>query len=588
MWQETADEKPAVESPGWRLFERCFLFVGLVLFATALGFNALTFSATVDEPGHLAAGIAYWRLARFHVYRVNPPLIRLIAAIPAVLDGAPSATVAIYSELESKPTLRRNISLGYDFFAENRESAFQWLLWGRLCCIPICLLGAWACWRWGDELFGRPSGLVAFLLWITSPLILGHGWLITSDVAGAALGVVAAYLFWRWLRSDTTGRLLSAGTMLGVAMSAKTTWIVALVLWPLLLLAHFGRETTKRSILRLGLLLGVAVYVVNCLYGFEDTAFRLGELDFVSRHFRGAAHLGAAGNVFRETWLAWIPVPFPKNFISGIDLQLADFERSWPCYLGGEWQQRGWWYFYVVGLFAKHPIGLSVLTLLCVGWQFQRAASDRVVGHMPWILAAALLILVSSKTGWTQHVRYAMPVLPFWYVWVSQLARPLCEGTCRYWQRAVIAVSLIGYVVESAAAFPHSLAFFNQAVGGPSRGASLLVDSNQDWGQDLGRLKDWLDAHPEAKPIRLAYFGGVDPSLAGIEFSPASCPLEPGWYAISTTFLHGGSFHVFDGKGGTRWLDGRSLSCLKQLQPVARIGESILVYHIVDLPESDR
>lgn len=81
----------------------------------------------------------------------------------------------------------------------------------------------------------------------------------------------------------------------------------------------------------MGLLLGVAVYVVNCLYGFEDTAFRLGEVNFVSRHLRGAADLGDSGNVFRETWLTWLPVPFPRNFISGIDIQLSDFQRSWRC-----------------------------------------------------------------------------------------------------------------------------------------------------------------------------------------------------------------------------------------------------------------
>lgn len=161
---------------------------------------------------------------------MNPPLIRLIAAAPAVLDGAPATTVAIFSEFEREPTLRCHIWSGYDFFAENQSTAFYWLIWGRLCCVPIGLLGAWVCWRWGNELFGRPCGLLAFLLWVTSPLVVGHGCLITSDVAGAALGVVAAYLYWRWLQFDSIGRLLSAGTMLGFAMSAKTTWVAGLLL----------------------------------------------------------------------------------------------------------------------------------------------------------------------------------------------------------------------------------------------------------------------------------------------------------------------------------------------------------------------
>lgn len=250
--------------------------------------------------------------------------------------------------------------------------------------------------------------------------------------------------------------------------------------------------------------------------------------------------------------------------------------------MAGEWQYDGWWYFYIVGLFAKHPVGLTVLTLLCVGWQFQLGKHDRVNRRMPLVLAAAVLILVSSKTGWTQHVRYAMPVLAFWYVWVSRIGRPLFEATRRDWQRLVIAVSLIGCVAESAAAFPHSLAFFNLAVGGSSRGEWLMVDSNQDWGQDLGRLKSWLKEHPEVKPIRLAYFGGIDPTLVGIEFSLPSCPLKVGWYAVSTTFLQGGSFTACDGTGTRRRFSGDSLACLKRLQPVARIGQTILVYHAVD------
>lgn len=577
-------EKLGTGEQRWRSFERGVLLVGLLLFVAALSFNAVTCSPTVDEPGHLAAGVSYWRLGRFQLYRVNPPLIRMIAAAPAVLDGAPSATVAIYAELERKPTMRRNISLGYDFFSENGAAAFRWLTWGRFCCIPICLLGAWGCWRWGNELFGRPSGLVACLLWMTSPLILGHGCLITSDVAGAAFGVVAAYFFWRWLQDDSWGRLLSAGTMLGLALLAKTTWVIAFALWPALLLLHFGRQTSMRRLARLGLLLVIAVYLVNCLYGFEETGQALGQFEFVSRHLRGATALGRSGNAFASTWLSSLPVPFPKHFISGIDLQLADFERSWWSYLLGDWQTHGWWYFYLVGLFVKHPLGLAFLTIVSIARQFRPGLLERRNSRMLELIAGAILVLVSSQTGWTQHVRYAMPVLPFWYVWVSQLSRPLWEGTCRHWLRVALTVSLVGYVVESVAAFPHSLAFFNVGVGGPRHGASVLVDSNQDWGQDLHRLQGWLAAHPEVTSLRLAYFGGVDPRLAGIPFAPVSCPLEPGWYAVSTTFLHGGSFHAFDGEGGTRWLNGRSLSCLAGLRPAARIGESIMIYHIVDHP----
>ena len=55
---------------------------------------------------------------------------------------------------------------------------------------------------------------------------------------------------------------------------------------------------------------------------------------------------------------------------------------------------------------------------------------------------------------------------------------------------------------------------FNELVGGPKGGPNHLVDSNVDWGVDLLFLKKWLDEHPEASPLGLAYFGMFDPRVA--------------------------------------------------------------------------
>ena len=42
-----------------------------------------------DEVGHLPAGISHWKTGRFDLYRVNPPLPRMIATAPLVFldDG---------------------------------------------------------------------------------------------------------------------------------------------------------------------------------------------------------------------------------------------------------------------------------------------------------------------------------------------------------------------------------------------------------------------------------------------------------------------------------------------------------------------
>jgi len=64
---------------------------------------------------------------------------------------------------------------------------------------------------------------------------------------------------------------------------------------------------------------------------------------------------------------------------------------------------------------------------------------------------------------------------------------------------------------------PHSLAYFNETVGGRWNGWRHLVSSNVDWGQDLLALDHFIATHPDAKGLTLAYYGGLEPSKVGID-----------------------------------------------------------------------
>ncbi|HEX7378904.1 MAG TPA: hypothetical protein VF278_17405 [Pirellulales bacterium] len=163
---------------------------------------------------------------------------------------------------------------------------------------------------------------------------------------------------------------------------------------------------------------------------------------------------------------------------------------------------------------------------------------------------------------------------------------------------ALAGLALAWSVASSLWYFPHSLSYFNELVGGPLGGRWHLLDSNIDWGQDLLNLKRWLDAHPEARPLGLAYFGHFDPRVAGIEFSlppvgptgqpkkllqsPASDALGPlpGWYAVSVVILHGCVYGIPDGKGGKFGTDRPYYTYFQKFEPVGRAGYSIYIYHL--------
>jgi len=571
----------------------------VILKATYFGFVMLTHAAwlawsasenspTWDEPGHLVAGIGHWRFGRFDLMRVNPPLVRLAGSLPLLFARADYD----WSRYDGSVGARSERNIRKTFVELNRQRVFWLHTLARFGCIPFSLLGAWVCFAWARALYGAPAGMLAITLWCFSPNILAHAQLITPDVGAAALGAAAAYAFWRWLKRPGWPESLVAGLALGLAELTKTTWIVLFALWPLLWLAWRaparGRPSVReggRQTGQLAVLLALALYVLNLGYGFEGSFQRLGDYRFVSQALGGPRdnvyQFGAGSNRFADTWLEALPVPLPKNYVAGIDLQKWDFERKMWSYLRGEWRLGGWWYYYLYALAVKVPLGTWALVVLAAGvGLFARGYAA------PWrdelmLLApiAVVLTLVSSQTGFNHHLRYVLPIFPFAFIWTSKVARAV-ELRNR-WVASLAGGALLWSMASSLYYYPHSLSYFNELAGGPKRGHEHLLDSNIDWGQDLLYLKRWLDEHPEARPLGLAYcLPFLDPSIAGIESTlpppgpegrtvrgrdPEQLGPKPGWYALSVREIRG--------------RHGRYAYFLR-FEPVAMAGYSIYIYHI--------
>ena len=261
----------------------------------------------------------------------------------------------------------------------------------------------------------------------------------------------------------------------------------------------------------------------------------------------------SVGNRFRGTWLDWVPIPVPADYVIGIDLQRKDFEDGLPSYLAGEIRHRGWWYYYLYALAVKEPIGLMglavwgiVLPYLGLSGRWNR--TDEVLLVLP---AAAILVLVSSQTGITNYMRYVLPLFPFVIVSTSKLAYYCCRET---FGLGLVVIGLLAWsIAASIAIHPHQLSYFNETAGGPENGHNHLVESNIDWGQDLLFLKEWIDHHPEATagaglfhlpfrpPVRRNRLSsspiGAQRLVSGRHGNQQRLGPHPGWYAISVNYL---------------------------------------------------
>lgn len=567
----------------------------LGLHAILLAYGAAVHSPTIDEVAHMAAGVSHWELGRFDLYRVNPPLVRLLATLPVATAGY----VADWTSYNAAPGERAEFYLGERFVNLNRSRSFELFMWARWACIPLSVVGAVVCFMWARDLFGRASGLVALGLWCFSPMVLGHAQLITPDIGGTALGLAALYGFWRWLHTPSWYAAYLAGFLLGLAELTKTTLIVFFILYPLLWVLwrvlRPGNSSTaplRASATQLTLCLGLALILLNGGYAFEGTFRPLGDYQFVSHVLAGETT--SSGNRFAGTCLSAIPVPLPANYLMGVDTQKRDFERSDWSYLHGEWQVGGWWYYYLYAMAVKTPLGVMLLILLAAIWAVvnpkgRASVRDELLLAVPPIV---VFILVSVHTGFNHHLRYVLPVYPFVFVSVSRVAQSISRRsrvmTCA-WVTACCAV-----VAAAGTVFPHSLSYFNELVGGPRHGSEYLVDSNIDWGQDLFYLREWQKSHPGTTPLGLAYFGQIDPEVAGIDYflppraelreRPKSATdntwLQPGWYAVSVSLLRGRRYRVDDGRGNVLWTNENSFRYFERWKPSTQAGYSILIYHL--------
>lgn len=559
----------------------------LLIHAGLLVWGATKHSPNLNEPAHLVAGVSHWKFDRFELYRVNPPLIRMVAALPVLASDAKFDWNGFYETPGARPVF----NLGVAFIKANGEKSFWYFTIARWICVPFSLLGGFICYLWAKELYGQIAGIFTLALWCFSPNILAHAQFFTPDCGASALGITAVFFFWKWLKNPNWESTITSGLVLGLAELTKTTWIILFGLYPLIWLIWMISQKSenlislKKQTLQLFCVLLLGLYVLNLGYGFEGSFMKLKKYQFVSHSLTGNEEYKKdtqleLTNRFTDCWFGEIPVPLPKNYVLGIDVQKKDFENfGRESYLRGEFREQGWWYYYLYALAIKIPIGYWIIFCLASLHAFYHGSSNKTVWQDKILLIApslTILFIVSSQTGFNHHMRYVLPIIPFAFIWMGQSALWIVEKNKI--AALVTTMSLVWSIGNSLWIYPHCLSYFNEIVGGPMNGHNHLINSNIDWGQDLLFLKEWIEKHPEAKPIQICYYGDFEPKHLGMnyELPPINAKQNsefqppPGWYAISVNYLRG--------YGWKQPKDG--FSYFQRYEPVATAGYSIYIFHI--------
>lgn len=545
---------------------RVALFCVLVAHAGLLAWMAPRQSPTPDEVAHLPAGLFIWQYGRFDLYRVNPPLVKSLAALPVTLAAPRTDWTLAHSQK------RPEFAIGTALIRANGEDAMWYFAIARWACIPLSLIGAWFCYLWAARLYGEESGLLAATLWCFSPNVLANAAMITPDAGASALGLAGCYAFWRWLEEPGWSRAIVAGVSLGILELTKTTWLILYAAWPLLWIVWLafrkppGPAVFKQSV-QVAAIVAISLYAINLGYRFEKSFQRLGDFQFEMKSLSGLDAVGelpVPGNRFAGTWLGRLPVPLPADYVAGIDMQKSETDAGKLSYLRGEYSTQGWWYYYLYAVAIKEPLGSWMIFAMALVLSRLPRYSGGALNEITLLLpAAAIFLLVSAHTGLNRHLRYVLPAFPFVFVWMSKVARsiPLREKRVA----SLLGIGLAWSVGSSLSVYPHCLSYFNETVGGPLGGHRHLLGSNMDWGQDLLYLKEWAAGHPDAKPLYCNCGGLLPPSAYGIDSRGVPDIREPGWYAMSVNALH------------NRYGEYRDFARLK---PEAVVGYTTYIYHL--------
>lgn len=517
-------------------------YVGLILLlvvqAIVLTWIDWCTAPTWDEWGHLPSGLYHVQYSRFQPYSVNPPLVRSIAASPVLTFNEGLPWIGMPYQHGGRPEwMLRSV-----FLQAKGERCFELFSWARMALIPGSWLGTYLLWSIGRRFYGATSGWIAALLWTFSPMALTFGGTVAPDVWGATFGLLAAWRFYIWLTMRTWNATIWLGAAAALALLCKSTWIILppifFLLWGIDRLKH-NRHSLHSDAFQCLAGVFLAWLVIHAGYDFHGVLKPLGSFEFHSHTLTG--HQGTdfpAGNRFADSWLGWIPSPLPADYVQGIDIQKADFEGKRQSYLLGEWQDHGWWYYYLVGIPLKEPVALWGLALLLLVGVIRRKQPRirwrEVVVFTPGI---AVFIFVSSQTGFSHHLRYVMPFFLCLYLLLSR-----CVVGAGKWSRIAAALFCLWYAASSIRLLPHSHAFFSEAAGGAENGWRYLSDSNLDWGQDLLAIRDWSKENPEKRPIWLLYSPKMlDFQRLGINakdgnpFIVNGVPNVAGWWVVCAT-----------------------------------------------------
>jgi len=593
------------------------LVFGLFLLVFVLAIlSSLNDSATSDEPPHIVSGYSYLKKHDMRLNPEHPPLVKDLAALPLLFLKLNFPESDLAWQQPDGPYWWHQFNLGRKFLYESGNNPDQILFFARFPMILLLIVCGFFIFKFARDFFGEKVAILALFLFSFSPTFLAHGRFVTTDV-GAAFGVVlATFYFLKALKEPSNKNIILAGIALGISQLLKFSLILLIPFFTLLTLGWILIFKDWKNPLKVLISSFVLwVLLVWVVYGLQiynypperqlrDTKMNLesfsGGPSSIKETCFSPKSFAKIKRCLAEIiiWTSNKPIIRPlAHYGLGLLMVFQRASGGHTTYFLGEVSAAGWKIYFPFVYLIKEPLAFHLLWILVLAYFALKIKTplwknpifrlkNFLKNHFVECSMAIWLFLywaTSIKSNLNIGVRHLLPAFPFAIILTAKGAISWLENTRnKKLAYALLIILLLWQAVSVLKVYPHFLAYANEIVGGPDKVYLYTVDSNLDWGQDLKRLKEWVDKNKIEK-IYLDYFGGGNPKYyLGEKYEswwgqrdPKELP-KRSYLAVSATSLQGGKGRPGKGfdqpTGYYLWLE--------KYKPITKIGYSIFVFQI--------
>ena len=446
----------------------CFGTGLLIVFSALLISTARQKSLVFDEIVYAPIGYLEWKTGDLRWNSEHPPLQKLASSLFWTRQK-----INIPSDLD--PLKDDPYRVGFGLFFSDLSKSLKLIFLSRLPTIILSSFLALFLFIFAKSILGPKAALISLGVLVLDPLVIANGCLALNDMFVTVFFFAAAAVSWnnhnnrRWL-------VVVSGTLAGLAIGSKLSGLLVIPVC-LLISTIRNKPSFRQATENFCLLVLLCFVTLLLLYRFNT--------DLIFEAFHKTKHLNQG--IVNHGFLL----------------------KSFSGYIA--------WFYYPVALLIKTPLALLAFWLFSFTVLIRRRHES--ISLVPALIAIAFVFGAAMLTRNHFGLRYILPAIPFLALSVGEAFSFLKKRNEKIiW---IFLLCWLGY--ETVTTHPDHMAYFNQLVGGSEQGYKWLDGSNQDWGQDLPALAQFLEKENQPA-LYLSYFGSNDPAAWGIEYQDVFSP----------------------------------------------------------------